>query len=82
MININQTLAINFMSANHDKILPITCLKNDTLVKYEELFYNQYPVYKELNTYLTADGQQLKRFKTIEENGIKQGSTIIVNIHE
>ena len=82
MIDIEQTLAINFMSLNHDKILPITCLKNETLVKYEEIFYNEYPEYKEYNTYLTANGKQIKRFKTIKENGIKKGSSIIVNIYE
>ena len=82
MIDIGQTLAINFMSVSHDKILPITCLKNDSLVKYEEIFYNEYPEYKEYNTYLTANGKQIKRFKTLEENGIKQGSAIIVNIYE
>ena len=82
MIDIEQTLAINFMSLSHDKILPITCLKNDTLVKYEEIFYNEYPEYKEYNTYLTANGKQIKRFKTLKENGIKQGSAIIVNIYE
>ena len=82
MIDIEQTLAINFMSVRHDKILPITCLKNETLVKYEEIFYNEYPEYKEYNTYLTANGKQIKRFKTLKENGIKQGSAIIVNIYE
>ena len=82
MIDIGQTLAINFMSVSHDKILPITCLKNDSLVKYEEIFYNEYPEYKDYNTYLTANGSPIKRFKTIKENGIKQGSAIIVNIYE
>jgi len=80
MVDKEQQLAINFMSVSHDKIFPITCLKNDILVKYEEMFYNEYPEYKEYNTYLTANGKQIKRFKTIKENGIKQGFEIIVNI--
>ena len=70
------------MSVNHDKIFPVVCSKGDTLVKYEEEFYNEYPEYKEYNTYLTANGEQIKRFKTIEENGIKQGMDILVNIYE
>ena len=52
---------------------------NDTLVKFEELFYNEYPQYKEHNTYLTINGNSVKGFKTIEENGIKQGNVIIVD---
>ena len=82
MIDKEKIIAINFMSVSHDKIFPIFCLKNDTLVKYEEIFYNEYPEYKEYNTYLTSNGKQIKRFKTIEENGIKQGMAIIVNIYE
>ena len=82
MIDREKTLAINFMSVSHDKIFPIFCLKTDTLVKYEEIFYNKYPEYKEYNTYLTANGLKIRRFKTIEENGIKQGMAIIVNIYE
>ena len=55
---------------------------NDTIVKFEELFYNEYPEYKEHNTYLTVNGNPVKRFKTIEENGIKQGNAIIVDVYD
>ena len=82
MIDKEKALAINFMSITHDKIFPIFCSNTDTIVKCEEIFYNEYPEYKEYNTYLTANGKQIKRFKTIKENGIKQGSAIIVNIYE
>ena len=82
MIDKEKALAINFMSITHDKIFPIICSNTDTIVKCEEIFYNEYPEYKEYNTYLTANGKQIKRFKTIKENGIKQGSAIIVNIYE
>ena len=82
MIDREEIFAITFMSVSHDKIFPITCLNTDTIVKCEEIFYNEYPEYKEYNTYLTANGNPIKRFKTIEENGIKQGNSIIVNIYE
>ena len=82
MIDRNKTLAINFMSVSHDKIYPISCSNNDTIVKCEEIFYNEYPEYKDYNTYLTANGNPIKRFKTLEENGIKQGCAIIVNIYD
>jgi len=39
----SKTLAINFMSVSHDKIYPISCSNNDTIVKCEEIFYNEYP---------------------------------------
>ena len=75
-------LNIKFMSVKHDKIFPIYCSKSDTIVKLEEIFYIKYLEYKEYNTYLTVNGNSIKRFKTIEENGIKEGNDIIVNIYE
>ena len=85
MHNMNDSskmLIINFMSISHDKIYLIYCSNNDTIVKCEEIFYNEYPEYKEYNTYLTVNENPIKRFKTLEENGIKQGTAIIVNIYE
>ena len=82
MVDKGQIFSINFMSVSHDKIFPISCSSNDTIVKFEELFYNEYPEYKDHNTYLTVNGRPVKRFKTIEENGIKQGNAIIVDVYD
>jgi len=82
MVDKGQIFGINFMSVSHDKIFPISCSSNDTVVKLEELFYNVYPEYKDHNTYLTVNGKSVKRFKTIEENGIKQGNAIIVDVYD
>jgi DNA-directed RNA polymerase subunit H (RpoH/RPB5) len=82
MVDKGQIFSINFMSVSHDKIFPISCSSNDTVVKFEELFYNEYPEYKDHNTYLTVNGNPVKRFKTIEENGIKQGNAIIVDVYD
>ena len=82
MIDREQMFSINFMSVSHDKIFPITCTNNDTVVKFEELFCNQYTEYKNHNTFLTVNGNPVKRFKTIKENEIKQGNAIIVNVYD
>ena len=82
MVDKGQIFSINFMSVSHDKIFPISCSSSDTIVKFEELFYNEYPEYKDHNTYLTVNGKSVKRFKTIEENGIKQGNAIIVDVYD
>ena len=74
------SFAINFISDNQDFIYPMLCNSKDTVVKLEEELYNEYPQYKDYNTYLTANGIIVKRFKTIEENGIKKGNAIMVNI--
>ena len=62
--------------------MPIPCKNTDTFVKIEEKIYNEYPKYKDYNTYLTVNGNVIKRFKTLEENGIKSGNIIIVNIYD
>ena len=46
----------------------------------EEELYSEYPKYKDYNTFLTVNGNNIKRFKTIRENGIKKGNTILVDI--
>jgi len=75
-------LAIFFTSNQQDIHRPISCKNTDTFVKIEEQIYNEYPKYKDYNTYLTVNGNVIKRFKTLNENGIKDGNTIIVNIYD
>ena len=75
-------IAIFFTSTLQDIHMPIPCKYTDTFVKIEEKIYNEYPKYKDYNTYLTVNGNVIKRFKTLEENGIKSGNTIIVNIYD
>ena len=74
--------AILFTSTHQDIHRPISCKNTDTFVKIEEKIYNEYPKYKEYNTYLTVNGNVIKRFKTLEENGIEDGNAIIVNIYD
>ena len=61
---------------------PISCRNDSIIARLEEELYNEYPEYKDYNTYLTCRGTVLKRFKTIEENGIKKSDAIIVHIYE
>ena len=73
---------ITFISNSQDFIYPIVCNKKEPISRLEEELYNEYPRYKEYNTYLTCNGVVLKRFKTVGENNIKKGDAIIVNIME
>ena len=73
---------ITFRTNNQDFIYPIICNKNESISRLEEELYNEYPKYKEYNTYLMCNGVVLKRFKTVRENNIKKGDAIIVNIME
>ena len=77
-----KTIAVFFTSTNQDIHRPISCKNIDTFVRIEEKIYNEYPKYKDYNTYLTVNGNTIKRFKTFDENKIKDGDTIIVNIYD
>ena len=77
-----EKIAIFFTSVDQNIYRPISCKNTDTFVKIEEKIYNEYPEYKDYNTYLTINGNVINRLKTLEENGIKDGNTIIVNIYD
>ena len=77
-----EIVAINFTSIEQDINCPMAC-KNTTLIsRLEEKLYNDYPKYKDYPTYLTVNGMIIKRFKTLEENGVKNGNSIMVNIYD
>ena len=70
---------INFVSTSQDIHKPMAFKNTDIVSRLEESLYNDYPKYKDLNTYLTVNGNVIKRFKSLDENGIQDGNTIIVN---
>ena len=77
-----EIIAIFFTSVNQDIHRPISCKNTDIFAKIEEKIYNEYPIYKDCNTYFTVNGNVINRFKTLKENGIKDGNTIIANIYD
>lgn len=78
-----KAIAINFSSINQ-KIsnFCLVCKNTDIFVKLEEKLYNEYPEYKDIETYFMANGNKIKRFKTLEENKINNGNNIVLHIYE
>lgn len=77
-----EIIVLFFESVNQDDHRPIFCKNTDTFVRIEEKIYNEYPQYKDYNNYLTVNWNLIKRFKTLDENKIKDGNAIIINIFE
>ena len=73
---------IKFQAINSEFDLPMICNENESISRLEEELYNQYPKYKDLDTYLICGGRVLKRFRTVKENNIKKYDTILVSIKE
>ena len=72
-ININEILCVNFISMDQRVHFAVGCTKNNIFAEIEEKLYKQYPEYRETNNTFIANGEQVLRFKTIEENKIGNG---------
>ena len=67
---------INFVSSNNDAYYTFPCKKTDLVCTLEEKLSEEFEEYKKNNFMLIMDTRRIKRFKTVEENGIKNGDVI------
>ena len=76
MLDVNDIIAVNFISMDGNVHYAIIAEKNKTFAEIEEKLYQQYPQYRETNNNFLANGTQILRFKTIGQNNIKSGIPI------
>ena len=76
-VNRNNIMVVHFISGDGKINQGIDCLKTDTFAQVEEKLYQIYDEYRDNynNTFL-ANGNVIKRFKTMMENNIKHGDKI------
>ena len=72
-VYINDIMSVNFISSYQTVHFSVPCLKTNTFAEIEEKLYKQYPQYRETNNTFLANGMQVLRFKTIDENKIGNG---------
>ena len=77
-----EILTIQFKSIDQNVDISYSCKNTDIFVRIEEMIYNQYPEYKDLNTYFTVNGRGIKRFRNMQENNIKNQDKILLNVYE
>ena len=77
-------LAVNFVSEVNNDInhYNLICKNVDLFVSLEERLYKDFPQFKNYNTYFVANGKRIKRFKTMDENKIKNNDIISIFINE
>ena len=77
-------LAVNFVSMGNNDIghYNLICKNIDLFVSLEERLYKDFPQFKNYNTYFEANGKSVKRFKTMDENKIKNNDIISIFITE
>ena len=67
--------------ANQDIVnYNIICKNTDLFVRLEEKLYQDYPRFKDFEIYFQVGARKINRFKTIEENNIKNNDVISVFI--
>ena len=82
LVDINELLTIQIKSIDQRVDRSFICQKNDIFVRFEEKLYDEYPEFKDLNTYFTVNGRTVKRFRSMLENNIRDNDKILLNIYE
>ena len=82
--NEDNNFSVTFMTKDSQDILnhSITCKKNDLFVRLEERLYNDYPKYKNYETFFVVNDKKIFRFKTLEENNIVNNDIISLNLNK
>ena len=80
----DKIIAVNFVSMGNNDIghYNLICKNRDLFVRLEERLYNDFPQFKEHETYFEVKGKRIKRFKTLEQNLIKNNDIISMFIIE
>ena len=80
--NNRKEIAIIFISGEQNMNYPMICQNNEKFAIYEQKLYDNFPQYKESENYFICNGKKINRNYTIEENKIKYGDIIQINIVE
>ena len=73
-------MTINFVSQGNQEIInySLPCKNTELFVRLEEKLYQDYPKFKNYETFFEVRTKRIKRFKTIEENDIRNNDVISV----
>ena len=69
---------VTFISSDQKITYDIPCSGDDIFAEIEEKLYREYPEYRETNNKFLANGKEILRFKTINDNKIGTGRPIML----
>ena len=74
---------INFVSIGVNDIghYSLPCKNTDLFVTLEERLYNDFPQFKEYETFFMVKGKRIKRFKNLDENNIRNNDVVSIFIN-
>ena len=80
--NINNLMTVIFYSTDQKIHYSLICKKSDKFMNIENKLYEIYPEYKECENYFMVNGQKINRFKTLEENRIRNSQVITLTQYD
>ena len=72
-------MSLIFISADQKIHHSFICKNTDKFTKIEYLLYDIYPEYMESDNYFIVNGNKINKYKTLEENKIKNSDIITLN---
>ena len=74
----DKIIAVLFMTQGNQDIFNYTmaCKSSDLFVRLEERLYNDFPKYRNYETFFMVNARIIFRFNTLEENNIKNNDII------
>ena len=81
-INLNNIKTIQIISIDQKIRFSTSCLGTETFAEIEEKLYNEYPEYRKSNNIFLFNGNVVKRFNTMNENGIHDGDKILLDKYD
>jgi len=69
---------VTFISSDQKVTYGISCSGDDIFAEIEEILYREYPEYRETNNMFLANGKEILRFKSINDNNIGTGRPIML----
>ena len=78
-----QLLNVTFITSGTNGLInyQLICKNTELFVRLEERFYNDFPQFKEYDLFFKNNNKKIKRFKTLEENNIKDKDVINIFIN-
>ena len=80
----DKIIAVLFMTQGNQDIYNYTmpCKTSDLFVRLEERLYHDFPKYRNFETFFMVNARRIFRFKSLEENQIKNNDIISLFINE
>ena len=69
---------VTFISADQSICFAVPCNGDSTFAEVEEKLYKEYPDYRETNNTFLANGKEILRFKTVNENRVGTGKPVML----